>query len=251
MTRQNPRQTQRLGAAALAAATLAAMALGAGAAQAAQVFSDNFNSENGGVVASAYTGFANFTVATGAVTLEEGARCAGGSGGCVGLDARGSSGFAQLETTNAISYSAGSVVTLTYEIAGNGADCSSCDADDRYEAGFLFSNIGETINDVTTDGFDQGALVVDTGTLLFGDGFPVFFNEPFTVHTASFTATVAGSFNLDFDSGSADGIGPLLDNVTVDVTGGGVPEPASWALMITGFGLAGTALRRQRLAVAA
>ena len=32
---------------------------------------------------------------------------------------------------------------------------------------------------------------------------------------------------------------------------GGVPEPASWALMISGFGLAGTALRRRRVAVAA
>jgi hypothetical protein len=29
-------------------------------------------------------------------------------------------------------------------------------------------------------------------------------------------------------------------------TGGGVPEPAAWALMITGFGLAGGALRRRR-----
>jgi len=34
------------------------------------------------------------------------------------------------------------------------------------------------------------------------------------------------------------------------VTGGGVPEPATWAMMIGGFGLAGAALRRRR-AVAA
>jgi hypothetical protein len=31
---------------------------------------------------------------------------------------------------------------------------------------------------------------------------------------------------------------------------GGVPEPASWALMISGFGLAGAALRRRRAAIA-
>lgn len=245
------RKTPRLRAAALAAATLAATALSAGAAQAAQVFSDNFNSENGGVAAQPYTGFANFTVTTGAVTLDEGAHCAGGSGGCVGLDARGSSGFAQLETTNGISYGVGSVVTLTYDIAGNNHDCSSCATDDRYEAGFLFSNIGETIDDVTVDGFNQGPLVVSTGTDLFGTGFPLPFNAPWTTHTISFTATDAGTFKVDFNSGSADGIGPLLDNVSVDVTGGGVPEPASWALMITGFGLAGAALRRHRTAVAA
>jgi hypothetical protein len=31
---------------------------------------------------------------------------------------------------------------------------------------------------------------------------------------------------------------------------GGVPEPAAWALMISGFGLAGAALRRGRKAIA-
>ena len=35
----------------------------------------------------------------------------------------------------------------------------------------------------------------------------------------------------------------LLDNVSVQ---GGVPEPMSWALMITGFFGAGAALRRRR-----
>jgi len=35
------------------------------------------------------------------------------------------------------------------------------------------------------------------------------------------------------------------------VSGGAVPEPATWALMIGGFGLAGAALRRRRTVVAA
>ncbi|THD65304.1 PEPxxWA-CTERM sorting domain-containing protein [Phenylobacterium sp.] len=44
-----------------------------------------------------------------------------------------------------------------------------------------------------------------------------------------------------------------LDHVaTIDFDApGGVPEPAAWALMIGGFGLAGAALRRQRAQVAA
>jgi hypothetical protein len=32
---------------------------------------------------------------------------------------------------------------------------------------------------------------------------------------------------------------------------GGVPEPATWAMMLVGFGAAGAALRRRRIAVAA
>jgi hypothetical protein len=41
--------------------------------------------------------------------------------------------------------------------------------------------------------------------------------------------------------GPADSTDTILDNVRVSV-----PEPATWALMITGFGLAGVALRRRR-----
>ena len=36
----------------------------------------------------------------------------------------------------------------------------------------------------------------------------------------------------------------------IDFKDGAVPEPASWALMIAGFGLAGGTLRRSRRAVA-
>lgn len=43
--------------------------------------------------------------------------------------------------------------------------------------------------------------------------------------------------------------GPGFTNYAFRVTGA-VPEPAAWALMIAGFGLAGAALRRRRLAVA-
>jgi hypothetical protein len=47
----------------------------------------------------------------------------------------------------------------------------------------------------------------------------------------------------------------LVDNITVDNVVSndalGVPEPATWAMMIAGLGLAGTALRRHRRSVAA
>ncbi|MBL8555288.1 MAG: PEPxxWA-CTERM sorting domain-containing protein [Phenylobacterium sp.] len=50
----------------------------------------------------------------------------------------------------------------------------------------------------------------------------------------------SGSFSVCIDRG---------DNACFDAfygNGGGVPEPATWGLMIAGFGLAGTALRRRR-----
>ncbi|HEX5379449.1 MAG TPA: PEPxxWA-CTERM sorting domain-containing protein [Phenylobacterium sp.] len=41
------------------------------------------------------------------------------------------------------------------------------------------------------------------------------------------------------------------ESLVVRNAGGAVPEPATWAMMICGFGMAGAALRRRRLAVAA
>jgi hypothetical protein len=77
-----------------------------------------------------------------------------------------------------------------------------------------------------------------------------------------------GQINLDVDAGTGFGgtgfasIDPFMFvesdptgiyslQISSDVknalpTTGGVPEPAAWALMLAGFGLAGTALRRQR-----
>jgi hypothetical protein len=49
---------------------------------------------------------------------------------------------------------------------------------------------------------------------------------------------VSGAYNPDLPASSV-------------TTFGAVPEPASWALMIGGFGMAGAALRRRRTAVAA
>ncbi len=44
--------------------------------------------------------------------------------------------------------------------------------------------------------------------------------------------------------------GPDNYNLTISATGA-VPEPASWAMLIAGFGLTGAAMRRRRSAVAA
>jgi hypothetical protein len=53
--------------------------------------------------------------------------------------------------------------------------------------------------------------------------------------------------SLTFD-GIDDGY-ITFDNFNVNFVGGAVPEPATWAMMIAGFGLIGVAARRQRRAI--
>lgn len=64
-----------------------------------------------------------------------------------------------------------------------------------------------------------------------------------SIYTASYTATgadVGGAISIALDSlGSQGG----FDNVQLSAM---VPEPASWALLIAGFGLTGAAMRRRR-----
>ncbi|WP_426162889.1 PEPxxWA-CTERM sorting domain-containing protein [Sandarakinorhabdus sp. DWP1-3-1] len=65
----------------------------------------------------------------------------------------------------------------------------------------------------------------------------------------SFNVTVGANSTLSF-SFQNDPSFYVLDNVVVDF-GGAVPEPASWAMLIAGFGLTGAAMRRRRVARAA
>lgn len=66
--------------------------------------------------------------------------------------------------------------------------------------------------------------------------------------TSDKSATIAGVF-LDLVGAEPAGFG--IDNlrfgVGSEVTVGGVPEPATWALLISGFGLTGAAMRRRRV----
>jgi hypothetical protein len=63
----------------------------------------------------------------------------------------------------------------------------------------------------------------------------------------------AGTLKLYFwDQNNSDNFGNILADVSVrDGVPGGVPEPAAWMLMLTGFGAAGAMLRRRRVTVAA
>ncbi|MBP7701996.1 MAG: PEPxxWA-CTERM sorting domain-containing protein [Phenylobacterium sp.] len=84
-----------------------------------------------------------------------------------------------------------------------------------------------------------GSGPAETAALLGGDfeqpgGEGAAFPAPASPHVAVWTTVDAAPGGGDLGGGGGGG------------GGGGVPEPATWALMIGGFGLAGAGLRRQR-----
>lgn len=118
--------------------------------------------------------------------------------------------------------------------------------------------------------------VADTGTAGVATTTPTFPNFPLGVTSGSydrtFDLTAASTYNGAFvtaNGGTAAGAeaallaglasGKAYLNVHSTFATGGeirgfltaVPEPASWALMILGFGFSGAALRRRRLTLAA
>nr|WP_243450482.1 PEPxxWA-CTERM sorting domain-containing protein [Polymorphobacter glacialis] len=65
----------------------------------------------------------------------------------------------------------------------------------------------------------------------------------------NFASAGIKSFSIyQITTGTGDGI--VLENFGF-TAGTAVPEPASWALLIAGFGLTGAAMRRRRQAIVA
>ena len=70
---------------------------------------------------------------------------------------------------------------------------------------------------------------------------------------AGLIADAAGNLYGTTSEGGNSGYGTVfkLSDTGFVVSVGGVPEPASWAMMIAGFGLVGAAARRRRQTVTA
>ncbi len=209
-------------------------------ASAAVVLSDTFDAENGGASFLTYTGFSNFAVTGGVDLVKSGDYGISCSGSCVDLD--GSPGPGRLTSLQSFAFSAGDIVRFTATLGGNQRDSAS----DGFFLGFNFSGNTSLVdygyNFANLGGNDQ--IVFAGVTPGISTSYSILGNESFGSYSLFFTAGNAGTLKFFVGTNSADNVGPLLDKIALSIDSR-VPEPAAWAMMLAGFGLVGTAMRRR------
>jgi hypothetical protein len=184
----------------------------AGTANAAIIFSDDFDGENGGAWQLDFSSFSQWTVSDGTVDLIGlGSPYDFLPGNGLYVDMDGTSNNAGKLTSIAINLAAGTY-TLKFDLAGNRRNGST-------ESVTVQVNMGSLVNDVIS--LSQ--------------------NAPFTTYEYTFTVAAPTVVNLSFEGAGGDNIGMLLDNVSVSI-----PEPGTLALL--GLGLVGAGLARRRAA---
>jgi hypothetical protein len=95
------------------------------------------------------------------------------------------------------------------------------------------------------------SLVLGTQTLNFPYS-PNATSSSWQQYTLNGVAGVSGSVRVRFDANSSSTSrgAPGLDNVVLLGAAGAVPEPATWAMLIGGFGVIGGAMRRRSVRAA-
>lgn len=223
---------------ALILASTAALAVST-SASAATVLNDGFE---GDATGTAITVLNNFTV-SGTVDVVGASNPFGIVAPSNVVDLDGTPGPGMLSTAS-FAFGAGDFVQLSFVLGG----AQRGSVVDQFSAGFSFG--GVTLLQNYTLGGAYGSVNLGTfSTNAFSSSTGIAGNSPFATYTLSFTAGNAGTLMANIGTTSADNVGPLLDSVRLDI--GVVPEPASWALMIAGFGMVGFAARRRRSALAA
>lgn len=188
---------------------IAAALLSASAAQAATIFTDNFDIDplalnstvfNGGWTVSGYHAAVD-TIGPGWYDVFP------GNGHYIDLDGSWDAPGLFSKTLTA---TAGMTYTATFQLAGNHRG---------YAADTVAVNFGSA----------SGSYTLSSG-------------DAFGTYSLSFLATSSGPFSLSFKNSGGDYVGALLDNVSVAA----VPEPATYGMLLAGLGLVGAVARRRR-----
>lgn len=225
--------------------SLAAVALLAagGSAQAATVFADSFDSEAPRLAET--TALAAWAV-TGAVdVLQGGTSGVACDGNCIDLDGGGNIGLLQ---SLYISFNSGGRVRISFDLSG------SQRSTDRDSFAFLLAfsqptDIAGGRQDLPGTGSRSfGPLA---GVISFVDSVQIAGTTGWRRHFYEFQPLEATEIRVAFQSSGSDGIGPLIDNVQISHSFGVVPEPATWAMLMAGFGMIGAAARRRSRAARA
>jgi hypothetical protein len=127
------------------------------------------------------------------------------------------------------------VVTMT-KVGGGTFDFNSVDLTDIYNS--AEAPMG---GDVLFSFFDGTSTTTQTVTLDALPGLQTFTFNRTSLVSLTFQAVTLGEVQTDNFVLNAGGV-----VIEPGGGGGGVPEPATWALMLTGFGLMGGALRHRR-----
>ena len=128
-------------------------------------------------------------------------------------------------------------------------------ADGGLDALSFFLGAGSGFKEVEFNIFGTGATATQT-TLNFTDQFGNLFSETFNITNGQnffsaraldnqFITNVSFTLNGDVQDVRQLRIGGIGDT-GIDPGGGEVPEPASWAMMMAGFGLVGASMRRRK-----
>lgn len=226
--------------------SLAACLAGANPATAATVFSEDFNGE----AAALNSSLSQFAV-TGSVDTVAAVNPYGiavplpASGNVLDINGTGAAGL--ITSLASFSVAAGDIVTLAFDLGGS----QRGGLGDDFAATLLFAGVTD-FSGLSGTGLFSGLSGSGTTTSLANSVF-VTGDTPFTTSSISFISNGASSLRFAFGSPSQDNIGPLLDNISLRITRpsalpavSAVPEPATWTMLLLGFGAVGFGMRRRR-----
>ncbi len=135
-------------------------------------------------------------------------------------------------------YGSGNNPTTTSILTGNGDesfDVALSAASSAVSMDLYLNDLGPAVLS-----FFNGATLLQSFTFAAdANSANNFLNQGYTtsgpaITRFTFVSTLGGQLNTG------------IDNIKIETISGAVPEPATWAMMIGGFGLVGGALRRQR-----